>query len=106
MSIKVSTQIEVDANAAYDCLLPIKSRNRYDKAYEQFCKWRETNGVEGINEDVLIAFFYNKVILLYNIVNINISNFISSLCYKYRKLRYYEKSSPAHESHKTSILYE
>lgn len=45
------------ANSAIDGLLPTKSRPKYEKAYQDFCKWCEENNVTNITENVVLAYF-------------------------------------------------
>lgn len=59
------------ARAASASLLPEKSKSKYEKVYDQFRQWKLMNKVEEVlNEDLMLAFFYEKVIQL----NIIVSN--------------------------------
>ena len=41
-------------------LLPEKSREIYEKQYRKFNEWCASKTVENLNEDVLLAYFYEK----------------------------------------------
>jgi len=54
-------------------LLPTKSKVKYEKSYAVFCQWRKNMNVNGVDENILIAYFFEKVnknlnlvILFYN----------------------------------------
>lgn len=49
------------AKATCNALLPETSTNTYNYYYNQFCNWRLSKEIEGINEDLLLAYFYDKV---------------------------------------------
>lgn len=48
------------AREATYSLLPVKSKEKYQKAYKNFEKWANENGCLEINETVLMAFFQGK----------------------------------------------
>lgn len=52
--------IEEAAIIACRSLLPEKSKERYNQAYEDFIKWCATKDVSTITEDVLLVFFMEK----------------------------------------------
>lgn len=52
--------IQEAANLACTSLLPDKSKDRYNQAYESFIKWCTTKDVSTITEDALLAFFLEK----------------------------------------------
>lgn len=45
-----------EAAAATEDLLPTKTKGRYEKEYEEFCNWRRSRKVEGVNEDILLCY--------------------------------------------------
>lgn len=49
------------AREASSSLLPVKSKERYEKAYNMFCEWRNTKNFKGIDENLMLAYFYEKV---------------------------------------------
>lgn len=49
------------AKEASSSLLPQKSRDRYEKTYSQFCDWRKKKEVEGVDENIMLAYFFEKV---------------------------------------------
>ncbi|KAJ8910065.1 hypothetical protein NQ315_013320 [Exocentrus adspersus] len=49
---------------AESSLLPVKSRAKYEKSYQEFCHWRNEKDVQGASEDILIAYFCEKVKIL------------------------------------------
>ncbi|KAJ8909612.1 hypothetical protein NQ315_010824 [Exocentrus adspersus] len=49
---------------AESSLLPVKSRAKYEKSYQLFCHWRNEKDVQGASEDILIAYFCEKVKIL------------------------------------------
>jgi hypothetical protein len=53
----VSSEIEESAALAVNELLPVKSRKKYDKAYQQFEDWCREKRVHDITEEVLLAYF-------------------------------------------------
>lgn len=38
-------------------LLPSKSKLKYQKAYDNFISWRDGNGVTGVTENIVLAYF-------------------------------------------------
>lgn len=48
------------AGAAVLNLLPTKSRNLYDKAYNQFREWCKKKKVQTYTENVMLAYFHEK----------------------------------------------
>lgn len=45
------------ANTAVHSLLPSKSRLRYEKEYQNFCKWCTENNVTNLSENIILAYF-------------------------------------------------
>jgi hypothetical protein len=56
----VSSDVEESAALAVNELLPVKSRKKYDKAYQQFEDWCREKRVRDITEEVLLAYFEQK----------------------------------------------
>jgi integrase len=56
----VSSDVEESAALAINELLPVKSRKKYDKAYQQFEDWCREKRVRDITEEVLLAYFEQK----------------------------------------------
>jgi hypothetical protein len=48
------------AALAVNALLPLKSRKKYDKAYQQLEDWYRKKRVSDITEEVLLAYFEQK----------------------------------------------
>jgi len=46
-----------EAETAAQDLLPSKSRQRYERMYNEFMKWKETNGSKSFSERTLLAYF-------------------------------------------------
>lgn len=110
---EVPDEIAKKAEKATQNLLPRKSRDSYDKEYDQFLKWMSENAVENINETVLLGYFNDlsekfspsslwakysmiKKTLMVN-KNINICNF-HKLC------EYLKQKSKGYEPKKSSVL--
>ena len=53
--------IRLEAELATANLLPSKSKTVYDKEYSSFNTWKRENLVSGNSEDVLLAYFSQKV---------------------------------------------
>ena len=47
------------ADAANMELLPPKSKERYDRVYQEFKKWRNEKKVNSVSENILMAYFYD-----------------------------------------------
>lgn len=45
-------------------LLPAKSRERYEKCYTKFCEWRINKQAHGVDENIMLAYFFEKVSLI------------------------------------------
>jgi hypothetical protein len=56
-------EISALALKAVASLLPSKSRDKYEKSYNIFT-WRTSKNVRNIDEEVMLAFFYEKVSFL------------------------------------------
>jgi hypothetical protein len=56
-----STDILNAAREALSSLLPVKSKERYEKVFDLFCEWRNAKKVKQIDENVMQAYFYEKV---------------------------------------------
>jgi hypothetical protein len=57
----VSSDVEESAALAVNELLLVKSRKKYDKAYQQFEDWWGEKRVRDITEEVLLAYFEQKL---------------------------------------------
>ncbi|XP_031333961.1 uncharacterized protein LOC116163974 [Photinus pyralis] len=55
----VPEEVMKQAEAACLSLLPRKSKDNYDKEFRQFEEWREQQGLNGVNEEVMLAYFHN-----------------------------------------------
>lgn len=53
------------AREASSSLLPLKSKEKYEKVYEIFCKWRMTKNALRTDESVMLAYFFEKVSYFY-----------------------------------------
>lgn len=42
-------------------LLPVKSRQIYEKEYEAFIRWKEMNNIVIVNEDAMLNYLHEKV---------------------------------------------
>lgn len=51
--------IKEQAASAILELIPTKSKVRYDKNYNSFEAWKKENKIIGLNEDILLAYFYH-----------------------------------------------
>lgn len=60
----IPTNILDCAKEANNSLLPKISHERYNNTYKQFCAWRLLNKADGINETLILAYFYEKVTFL------------------------------------------
>jgi hypothetical protein len=60
MEETVFVPLEIQAEAKIACLnlLPIKSKDVYEKELQNFNAWKQERGVSGINEDVLYVLAY------------------------------------------------
>ena len=56
----IPSKINEIANAAINNLLPVRSKNQYEKCYIQFREWCELKKVKKISENVLLASFEEK----------------------------------------------
>lgn len=52
------------ASQATSKLLPAKSREKYEKCYALFCQWRTRKRVQGVDENIILAYFFEKVSLI------------------------------------------
>lgn len=55
-----SSDIEESAALAVQCLLPVKSKEKYENAYRQFEDWCNVKRVKETTEEVLLAYFEQK----------------------------------------------
>ncbi|KAJ3666187.1 hypothetical protein Zmor_001640 [Zophobas morio] len=53
----MSNYVLSQAAKARECLVPVKSKAAYSKVYEDFQEWRRENSVNGVDENILLAFF-------------------------------------------------
>lgn len=53
--------IRIEAESAISGLLPSKSKQLYEKEYTLFREWKTENSVQGNSEDILLAYFLQKV---------------------------------------------
>lgn len=58
---KMSNYVETQAAKARESLVPAKSKAAYSKAYEDFQEWRIKNLVNGVDENILLAYFDDLV---------------------------------------------
>ncbi|KAJ3638962.1 hypothetical protein MTP99_002290 [Tenebrio molitor] len=58
--LEVQENIRGIANAASAVLLPLRSKERYEKQYAIFCEWRKAKGANGVNEDLILAYLYEN----------------------------------------------
>lgn len=59
--MEINNEISALALEAVASLLPSKSRDKYEKTYNIFNSWRTSKNVRDINEEVMLAFFHEKV---------------------------------------------
>lgn len=57
--IFVSQDILREAELASLNLLPIKSKEKYDKEFKRFNDWRQAKGIRGVDENIILAYFAN-----------------------------------------------
>ena len=57
--------IKNSAKKATESLLPLKSKETYEKEYIAFKEWRLSNKLAVINETVLLAYFQQLVSFIY-----------------------------------------
>jgi hypothetical protein len=50
-------QIKEIAKKTLENLLPDKSKSQYEKEFQKFEEWRRQNNIEGISENILLAYF-------------------------------------------------
>ncbi|KAF5280891.1 hypothetical protein FQR65_LT03040 [Abscondita terminalis] len=48
------------AKQASSSLLPVKSKEMYEKSYSLFCQWRTRKAVKEIDQNVMLAYFFEK----------------------------------------------
>jgi hypothetical protein len=53
--------IQLDVEVAVSSLLPVKSKHIYEKEYNLFVKWKADNCLAANTEDILLAYFVQKV---------------------------------------------
>lgn len=58
----LAPEILKDAESAMSKLIPGKSKDRYLKEYELFQEWKKNKNVAVVTEEVMLAFFYQKVV--------------------------------------------
>jgi hypothetical protein len=58
-TVNVPDKIRQEAEIACSKLIPSKSKEIYEKEYENFCAWKMENEVSGVNEDIMLAYFHN-----------------------------------------------
>ncbi|KAJ8910322.1 hypothetical protein NQ315_012328 [Exocentrus adspersus] len=59
-NVENSSDILKAAQEASSSLLPAKSKEKYQKVYEKFCQWRITKNVQKTDENVILAYFFEK----------------------------------------------
>jgi hypothetical protein len=59
--LEVQENIRGIANAATAVLLPLRSKERYEKQYAIFCEWRKAKWANGVNQDLILAYLYENV---------------------------------------------
>lgn len=64
-SIEDNADILQLVSEATTSLLPAKSREKYERTYQQFCNWRNAKNVQGDNENILIAHTSLKRLVLF-----------------------------------------
>lgn len=52
---------EAEAEKALACLLPEKSKEKYEKAYGNFKKWSEEKKLDIVNEKVMLAYYSSEM---------------------------------------------
>jgi len=58
--VSVPDKIKNEALIACSKLIPSKSKESYEKEYQNYCAWKAENGVsDGINEEILLAYFHS-----------------------------------------------
>lgn len=57
----MSNYVLSQAAKARECLVPVKSKAAYSKVYEDFQEWRRVHSVNGVNDNILLAFFEDLV---------------------------------------------
>ncbi|KAJ8912753.1 hypothetical protein NQ315_016709 [Exocentrus adspersus] len=63
-NVKNPSDILKAAQEASSSLLPAKSKEKYQKVYEKFCQWRISKNVQKTDENVVLAYFFEKQKLL------------------------------------------
>ena len=61
---ELPNEISDKCNEAKGQLIPSKSKERYEKEYQEFCSWKAVNGVKEVSEDVLLAYMLDLVSIL------------------------------------------
>lgn len=56
MSREIPLEIQEEAAAATQNLLPTITRERYQQEYDNFLKWRQDRSINSVNEAVLLAY--------------------------------------------------
>jgi hypothetical protein len=56
----ISDEVFRKSNEATGSPISTKSSERYNKDYRLFCKWKE-NAVNEVNEEVMLAYLFDKV---------------------------------------------
>jgi hypothetical protein len=115
MEETVFVPLEIQNEAKIYCLnlLPIKSKDVYEKELQNFNAWKQERGVSGIKEDVILAYFlslqkkcasssmWTKYSMLKTTLKVHNNLDIS----KYGKLKAYLKSqSRTYKSKKAKVL--
>ena len=57
MNFEFSEKLATKAEKAKDSLLPLKSRQTYEKEFKTFNEWKRKNSLDGINETVMMDYF-------------------------------------------------
>lgn len=66
MSENIPAEILERAKEVRGKLLPIKSKVAYEKVYETFTQWKKEKGVNGVTEDVILAYLDERVSSIHN----------------------------------------
>lgn len=61
MNCEENLDIIQGAAEAISSLLPLKSNKKYENCFAIFNQWRKNKDSKGIDEIVLLAYFYEKV---------------------------------------------
>lgn len=57
----MSNYVKTQAAKARESLVPAKSQAAYSKEYECFQEWKRKNLVDGVSDNILLAYFQDLV---------------------------------------------